>query len=305
MISPKVSVIIPTYNGQSKGFLGEAIESVLAQTYKNFELFVIDDGSQDKTKSFCEKYSCDKRFFYFHQKNSGVAAARNFGIKKSSGQYICFLDDDDVWDEKKLEIQTKFVLNKSLGDFGLCYTPLEIITKSGARTARIQANYACGNVYFQMLVENLVNCTSSVMVSKKVLDDVGLFKKDLSYAEDYDLWLRVAKKYSLYSVPGRPLVFYREHDANVSKNLDKIDFYARQVVEDNFFGTEVEKKNVFNMFYKRRADYRFWLGDYKKFRKYFLAAKSYGYVDFAYRARFILSYFPRIVSFLRVIRRLG
>ena len=89
-ISSQVSVVMPTYNGQSRGFLCAAIESVLSQTFTDLELLVIDDGSTDGTKKLCEQYKEDVRFKYFYQKNSGVAAARNIGIKNSLGKYICF-----------------------------------------------------------------------------------------------------------------------------------------------------------------------------------------------------------------------
>jgi glycosyltransferase involved in cell wall biosynthesis len=292
-VNKLVSIIIPTYNGYSRGFLQDSIESVLGQTYKNFELIIVDDGSTDDTDKLCKMYAADMRVKYFLQDNSGVATARNNGIKFSAGDYICFLDDDDVWLENKLEKQVEFY-EKANKRVGLCYTGLEIIDKTGRRTGAVQANHADGDVFTQMLCENLVNCTSSVMIPRYVFSRVGLFKKHLSYAEDYDLWLRIAKKYFLYSID-EVLVLYREHGKNTSANLDEIDFYALRAVFKH-----TKDDSIYNKFYKKRAAYRFWLGDYKVFRRYVKFASAYGRVGLKLRARVFLSYFPRLIIFLRV-----
>jgi glycosyltransferase involved in cell wall biosynthesis len=298
-MSELISVIIPTYNGATRGFLPQAIESVLAQTYRNFELLLIDDGSTDGTGQLCEHYLVDSRVKYIYQKNAGVAAARNYGIRESHGEYICFLDDDDLWISTKLEEQLSFVKNLSDKNLGLCYTGLEIITKYGVRTGAIQANSANGNVFTQMLIENVVNCTSSVMIPRKVFEDVGLFREHLSYAEDYDLWVRIAKTYFLYSID-RVLVLYREHGGNASKKLDKIDFYALTVV----FEAVIEHRDAtLKAFYLKRAEYRFWLQDYKSFRRYVKFASTYGEVGLSTRGRYVISYFPRVVSMVRNIKR--
>ena len=107
---PLISVILTTFNGQSRGYLEYAIESVLAQTFDNFELVLIDDGSTDDTKGICEKYLRNEKVFYFFQPNKGLASARNIGISKSNGIYICFIDDD-VWKKDKLQKQISFLTN--------------------------------------------------------------------------------------------------------------------------------------------------------------------------------------------------
>ena len=101
---PKVSVIIPTYNRAH--YICETIDSILAQTYRDYEIIVVDDGSADNTRKVLQKY--DGKVRYFYQKNRGPSAARNFGISQSQGEYIAFLDDDDLWTENKLELQIDF-----------------------------------------------------------------------------------------------------------------------------------------------------------------------------------------------------
>lgn len=294
-----VSIILPTYNGASRGFLADAIKSVLNQTYKKFELLIIDDGSTDNTKELCANYP-DPRVKYFYQENTGVSVARNNGIQKSSGEFICFLDDDDMWLEEKLEKQIKLSQKK---DFGLSFTSLEIISQDGQRTGAVGGKNATGNVFEEMLVANLVNCTSSVMVPRGVLEEIGFFKEHLAYAEDYDLWLRIAKKYPLHSIP-EVLVLYRKHENNVSKKLDKIDFYAFVVVMEALFDSpSIDQDHILHGFYLRRARYRFWLGDYKVYRKYIKLASAYQTVPLLPRLRFFISYFPKLIKFLKSARR--
>jgi glycosyltransferase involved in cell wall biosynthesis len=302
-LKDKVSIILPTYNGESRGFLSKSIESVLKQTFLYFELFLIDDGSVDGTKEICKRYLYDKRVRYVYQKNSGVSVARNNGVMQSSGEFICFIDDDDIWEPEKLEKQLKFIEQINDHDLGLCYTALEIIDKYGNRTGIIQSHHSYKNVFTKMLYENLVDCTSSVMIPRKVLKDVGLMRENWSYAEDYDLWLRIAKKYHIYSID-EPLVLYRDHENKLSSKLDEIEGYALKAVLYVIEGeSDIDRDLVFNRIYKNRAKYRFSLGNYEKFRKYIKLAYSCGYVELGLKVRFLISYFPMVISFLRLMRR--
>ena len=106
---PMVSIILPSYNGATRGFLTNAIESVLIQSFQDYELSIIDDGSTDDTKEQCEQYLQMPQVHYVFQENRGPGSARNEGIKASQGEFICFLDDDDVWKCEKLERQIKFI----------------------------------------------------------------------------------------------------------------------------------------------------------------------------------------------------
>lgn len=206
---PKVSVILTTYNRASTGFLEQAIESVLNQTFKDFELLIVDDGSTDNTKEVCRKYLSYERVKYIYQKNRGLAGARNIGIKKSLGKYICFLDDDDVWLPEKLATQISFIENLDDPKFGLCHTALKLIDQNGKETGEVQSHDASGYIFEELLCENIVDGPSSVLIPKFVFDDIGLFDENFgSFVEDYYMWLNIAKKYNVYSVK-EPLVLYR------------------------------------------------------------------------------------------------
>ena len=297
-----VSVVITTFQGVTRGFLSDAIESVLSQTCKDFELLIIDDGSTDNTRLLCGKYLYDGRVKYFYQDNTGISGARNLGIKRSLGEYVCFLDDDDTWLPEKLEKQISFFNRSQDKRVGLCYTALEIIDVMGKKTGRLQSHHSSGNVFVRMLSENLVDCTSSVMIPRFVFDHVGLFKEEMSHAEDYDLWLRIAGKYLLFSID-EPLVLYREHGNKLSADMEKMERGAMQVVFRMLEqARDIDKNGVWNKFYKNRASDRFWRGDYKVFRRYVSSAATYGSVGLKLKLRVLGSYVPLMVKACRGMR---
>jgi glycosyltransferase involved in cell wall biosynthesis len=195
-----VSVVIPTYNASN--FLIKAIQSVINQTYKNWELIIVDDGSTDQTRQIVEEFQKkDSRIKYFFQNNKGQGAARNLGIKNASGNYIAFLDSDDEFFENKLErVISYFEKDKNIG---LIYTDAIIIGGHlyNKRRSEIFTPYS-GNIYTKLLFNNFIT-TSTVVVRRGVLQDCGLFDESdlLRNFEDYDLWLRIAKKYKIEYIP--------------------------------------------------------------------------------------------------------
>jgi len=211
-----VSVIITTYNRAP--VLEEAIQSVLAQDFRDFELIVVDDGSTDGTRSILEKYSGSLTTLY--QENRGVSAARNSGIKRSSGAYISFLDSDDLWLPEKLSTQIAF-FNSHPQAF-ICQTE-EIWLRNGVRVnpRKIHKKYS-GEIFEHCLSLCRVS-PSSVMIKRNLLDEVGLFDEELPACEDYDLWLRVACRYPIYLIE-EPLVIKRGgHPDQLSKRFEGID----------------------------------------------------------------------------------
>jgi len=162
---------------------------------------------------------------------------------------------------------------------------------------------ACGNAFLPLLCQNIVSCTSSVLVPRVVLDDVGLFREHLTHAEDYDLWLRIAKKYALYSLD-LPLVLYREHGNKLSANVEKIDFYALYGIFSALDGENgIDHNFVYNQFYRHRAAYRFSLEDYEGFRRYVRCASVYGSVGAKMRLRMVASYAPSVVRGVRWLKK--
>ncbi len=220
-VNPRVSVIIPAFNYGH--FLPEALDSVLAQSFQDFEIIVVDDGSTDTTQEAVSAYikKNPKRIRYFYQDNKGPAAARNKGIREARGEYIAFLDADDLWLPKKLDLQIDRFQNNP--NCGLVYTGYYLMNECGA----IQGIYSMQPVPKEIikkriLLTNPMAGTPTIMVRKSCFEKVGYFDEDLVSAEDWDMWLRIIRKYDFAHVR-EPLVKVRLHKESQSffgeKNL--------------------------------------------------------------------------------------
>ncbi|MAF85421.1 MAG: glycosyl transferase family 2 [Dehalococcoidales bacterium] len=210
----KVSVILPTYNRAN--MLTEAIDSALNQTFKDFELIIINNYSTDNTESVVKSYD-DKRIRYFKNRNNGlVSVNRNYGIQKSRGEYTAFLDDDDLWLPEKLEKQVKLLdSNKELG---LVYSGSHVIDNKGnlIRHTYFRGIKPCrGDVFNELLVSNFIP-QLTVLVRRETLDKVGKFDTKYKIAQDYDLWLRIAAHYQVDFID-QPLAKYRFHKDGASQ----------------------------------------------------------------------------------------
>lgn len=300
----KVSVVLTTFNGETRGYLRECIESVLNQTFISFELILVDDGSTDNTKLLCANYLNDKRVKYVYQDNKGLAASRNTGIKYSSGDFICFLDDDDVWKADKLKKQIDFFIKSSDPALGMVFTALEKIDGKGVNQG-IKYIPVEGGIYERIIYEgNIVTGPSSVMVKKAVLEKVGIFDELMRSAEDLDLWARIAKVYNIYSIK-EPLVKYRVHFNRITKlswrreNFYEQFFYFRQLSGDNSFN---EHLVYYNLFY-RHAIKHFSLGNYKEARSNLFFAWGYKFPGAYLWGIYFLSFFPQLAELLKKVRR--
>lgn len=225
----KISVIIPTYNRCK--IVCEAIDSVLAQTYPVYEIIVVDDGSKDNTKSFIRKKYCSK-IRYIYQKNMGPAAARNLGIKKSKGDWIAFLDADDLWEKNKIEKQVIYLIKLNNDSIGLIDTFAKITNFSG-RIKGFTNKIKNGDCFTQMLYLNVINTTSSVLINKKVFKKVGFLNEKFRGVEDHEFWLRLAAEFKIYTVP-HFLTIYRTHDGNISSNVEFMEKYCREFMKTAF-----------------------------------------------------------------------
>ena len=188
---PKVSVIIPTCNCVE--FLQEAINSVLSQRYQDFEIIVIDDGSSDNTKEVVGEY-INRNFNkirYFYQKNKGPSAARNKGIKESKGEYIAFLDADDIWSYNKIEKQIR-VLENNL-DVGFVYCDNFFVDEERKTIPNYggKIKLVHGDITIELFCNRFI-FVQAVVLRKKCLEKVGLFNEKLLVGEDYDFLLRLA-----------------------------------------------------------------------------------------------------------------
>lgn len=220
--APRVSVIIPAYNHGR--FIRETIDSVLAQTFQDFEILVINNFSEDDTEKIIKSYE-DPRIKIFNFRNHGViAASRNFGIKKSRGEFVAFLDSDDAWKKGKLEKQMQaFHMDP---DLQLCGTDGVFFPKKPGLSGRILQVYGNRRLSMaeQMLRNHIIN--SSAVIRKSALKKTGLLDENpgLRAIEDYDLWLKILDAFGDGSamVVGKTLVRYRIHDSNVLATLDQI-----------------------------------------------------------------------------------
>ena len=209
---PKVSVIIPFYNRIN--WLSEAIQSVLDQTYNDFEIILIDDGSSDPIPS--NLLTCDQRIRYIRQENKGPAAARNIGIDQTKGTYIAFLDSDDMFFPKKLKKQVAFMEENF--DVILSHTSYTRINTEGKTIDEIRSGTFSGAVYPQILISCPI-ATPTVMLRKEFLGNELRFDESRQVGEDVVLWIQIAKNFRLAGID-EPLSKVRMHGSNTAYNSE-------------------------------------------------------------------------------------
>ncbi len=220
--NPLVSVIIPTFNRAH--LLDKTLDSVLSQTFKDFEIIVIDDASVDGTQDLLSKYPSLKSIIF--EENQGVSCARNCGIELAKGDYICFLDSDDLWEPKKLEIQTKWM--EEHPEIAACQTD-EIWIRNGVRVNPMEKHkkYA-GDIFLNSLPLCIVS-PSSVMIRAKILKKIGGFDLNLPACEDYDMWLRMSSKFKFGYIDQKLLIKYGGHADQLSRKfwgMDRFRVYS-------------------------------------------------------------------------------
>ena len=212
-----VSVIIPVYNRVE--MLKEAIESVLSQSFKDFELIVVDDGSSDKgVKDTLKSYG--NKIISIYQKHLGVSAARNNGIKHAKGKFIAFLDSDDIWLKKKLEIQIDFFDKNK--DALICQTQETWLRDGKHFNPKKYHKKISGDIFEASLNLCLVS-PSAVMIRRKIFEEISLFDESLKACEDYDLWLKISAIYPIYLIDKKLIIKRGGHKDQLSKigMLDK------------------------------------------------------------------------------------
>ena len=220
----KISVIIPTYN--RKHTLQRAIDSVLAQTFKPFEIIIVDDGSKDGTKEWLlQNYPSVQ---YIHQPNNGVSSARNKGIQISQGSWIALLDSDDEWMPEKLEYQSRFIEVNRNSSF--CHTN-EIWIRNGVRVNQMKKHKKYGGDIFKHCLDICRISPSSSIIKKDVFEEVGAFDESLTVCEDYDLWLRVTAKFNILFLDEPLIKKYGGHLDQLSRVPEGIEQYRIRSLE--------------------------------------------------------------------------
>ena len=232
---PQVSVIIPTYN---RGWIvGEAIDSVLAQDFADYELIVVDDGSTDETEAVLSDYG--DRIRILRQKNKGVSAARNTGIRSVAGDLVSFLDSDDLWLPSKLSHQMAFFHQHPQAV--ACQTE-EIWIRNGRRVNPKNRHRKPSGMIFEPSLALCLVSPSAVMIRRSLFDQVGLFDESLPACEDYDMWLRISCRYPVHLI-STPLIVKRGgHSDQLSRQpgLDRFRIQSLQNIIDSGQLTEAQ-----------------------------------------------------------------
>ncbi|MFC1643530.1 glycosyltransferase [Chlamydiota bacterium] len=221
---PTISIIIPVYNGMN--YIRESVQSVLGQSYSDWELLIVDDGSKDALVEYIESIQ-DPRVFYLPQpRNMGAPAALNRGILESSGKYICWLSHDDIFMPDKLKTQINFM--NSHNEFGITYTDFYKIDADGATIETFLSPHYPKSKFPNKIIEegNFIN-GSSVMIRRECFNKAGLFDTKMKYVADGEMWARMMKYYDFGHVPGL-LIKYRVHPMNQSHNIAAMYYYKKR-----------------------------------------------------------------------------
>ena len=285
-----VSIILPTYN--RAGYIRDAIESVLKQTYGNFKLMIVDDGSTDNTEQVVAPYLSDKRVRYMKQPNSGAAAARNYGLTVREGDFVAFIDSDDIWEPEKLGIQVSImaalpqvvmvcsdfsavtgsaIIERShirsyfmvLDEYNLQYDDIFVhVLERPIEGLAYGEKVYWGNIFRTMLLGNIM-LTSTCLCRSSIFDSIGFFDTKYSTLEDYDLYLRISKAFQVALVT-QSLIRYRYSENQLSGEgyfeklcINLIDIFTKNVaaLKDN----DSVKLN-FHTFQRRLGMYQSMLG---------------------------------------------
>lgn len=252
--SPLVSVLMPTFNREA--FIGEAIESVLAQTYPNFELLVVDDGSTDNTKAVVESYLYDTRVKYFYKVNGGQSSGRNLGFKHCKGEFIAFLDSDNKWKPEKLQIFMDAAKENS--DVDIFYADNITIDKHGNEIGRDTMKRYSGTITAQLLKDNFVTINTATL-KRECYEVMGGLDETFIRAPDYEFWLRLSTRYKFLYIP-KYVSYYRVMEDQISTDKDgrfKANYNILMHFLKNYPNaiTAKERRMGLSYFYCRKARY--------------------------------------------------
>jgi glycosyltransferase involved in cell wall biosynthesis len=293
---PNVTIVLPTFNRAV--YLKDAIESVLAQTYRDFEFIIVDDGSTDNTEEVVASYINDPRIRYLKQANSGAAAARNHGISLRRGDLVAFIDSDDIWNPDKLLIETEVL--KELPDTGIVCSDFSAEGSSVIEPSHIRTYFSVlndynleyrdvfsnrlerpvrglaqgeevywGNIFNTMLFGNII-LTSTCLCRASLFETIGVFDPSYSTLEDYDFFLRITKKIPVAFI-AKPLIRYRysENQLSGENHFDRVCANLIGIFSKNV--AALDDKDFLN---KNRLKLRRRLGEYQAMQGYFRFSKE-------------------------------
>ncbi|MEM9543610.1 MAG: glycosyltransferase, partial [Cyanobacteria bacterium P01_E01_bin.42] len=225
---PRISVIIPAYNAEKT--IAKTIQSVLEQTFEDFEIIVINDGSSDRTLEIVESIS-DSRIQVYSYPNTGAAISRNRGLSLASGEFIALLDADDLWTTDKLEAQFQALQNHP--EAGVAYSWTDYIDESD-RYVRSGLHISVdGNVLQELLVHNFLENGSNPLIRSQIIQEIGQFDPHLSAGMDWDFYLRLAN-FCHFVVISRPQILYRISISSITTNVRRQEQESLKVIEKAF-----------------------------------------------------------------------
>jgi len=296
--NPLVSIIIPAYNAEK--YIQRALESALAQTYKDIEIIVIDDGSTDKTAEIIKTYQ-DPRIIYFFQKNQGQGPARNNGIKKSQGEYITFLDADDYYFPEKVEKQVRFLENHPEYQAVYC-NALHFYSDNPTVFFKKKGNFHSGDIFKDLLQSSYIN-PNTIMVSRQILDKAGLFNENRYCPEDWELWLKISRAGFQFGYLDEDLVKVEiRPDSNTTMAIQWILKNNALKMFENIFSSMNHEEKVLYKTEEILRKMRFKLavaclvgGRKKDFFKTFVSLYKYPFKIFAYLTAGLLIIIPSVL----------
>lgn len=286
-----VSIVIPNYNYGK--FIAKTIESVLAQTYPVSEIIVVDDGSTDNSLEVLEQFG--NKIKIIEQQKQGVSAARNAGVKNSSGEFIAFLDADDIWLPNKIEEQIKSFADEEVGLVSCGMREFDTVTgETKYIFGQIKGGVSAKDIL--LFKTPLVFSGSAIMVRRKVFDGCNGFDERLHISEDWDLCYRIARSKKVAFIP-KPLVDYRNHGNNVHLKISKMEHFTFLAYERIFSEADEEilmiRHKCYGSIYKILANSYLRSGDYKAFLKNTFMGLWYDPQNIIYYLKFPIRYISR------------
>lgn len=233
-----ISVVIPTYNAEKT--IQETVFSVQSQTFSDIEIIIINDGSTDRTLEIIQNIS-DSRIKVFSYKNRGLPTARNRGIAQATGEFISFIDADDLWTPDKLERQLAAL--ESHPEAGIAYSWTQLIDEQGHFLHRYHPVFFEGDVYTEILVNNFVSNGSNILVRKETVLSVGEFDSTLKSCEDWDFYIRLAAKYHFAIVPDWQIL-YRQSSTAMSSKVEVMKTSALVVISKAYESAPPEYQHL-------------------------------------------------------------
>lgn len=284
---PKVSVIVPTCNRPH--LIRRTIDSILKQTFQDFEIIVVDDGMKERAEEVVKSFGDSRIRYIHHETNKGGGAARNTGIKVAQGEYIAFLDDDDEWSPDKLERQIK-AMDKSGDDVGFCFTAITQILDNEERSTNIEDGVI--DYYEKSLTTFKRVLTSALLVKKEVFERVGYFDEKLPSHQEAELIIRISKEFKAIGInkPMVKMISDSGHESigkSLTRRIKGEEMLLEMHIEEYKKRPHVLAKHYFQIGLWYRDS-----GDYKEARRYFLRA----WVLNKRKTRFLLHYMNVIVK---------